>query len=66
VIALLDVLVDKDYYYLVLPYLRHGDLFDYVKRLDGGGGLPVSEARQYFSQVGEGGDRQEGRGVTVA
>jgi len=45
------VLGDQDYFYLVLPYIRYGDLFDYVRGQRGGRGLPVFEARSYFSQV---------------
>ena len=50
VITLLDVLEDQSHFYLVLPYLRNGDLFDYMKGY-GKGGIPVSEALSFFSQV---------------
>jgi len=48
--TLLDALEDGECYYLVLPYLAHGDLFDYIDT-NAKNGMSTSEARSIFSQV---------------
>lgn len=50
---LLDCMQDEDSIYMVLPYLRGGDLFEKVK-MTWGRGLSDAQARHYLRQICEG------------
>jgi len=53
VIHLLDCLMDEDNYYLVLPYLSGGDMFEKVNATNNQG-LDPAEAASYFRQMAKG------------
>jgi serine/threonine protein kinase len=50
VCPVVDYLQDATHFYLVMPYLEGGDLFERVSA-SASAGLPAPEARRYFRQV---------------